>query len=83
MGSTFKNDPGFGQLFKNRYREEGDNKPLYKGTFTDPDGKEWEIAGWLKDGANGKFLSLKIQEKYVKPESEAPPLGDIDDDIPF
>lgn len=83
---TFKNDPSFGQLFKNRYKEDGDKKPDYKGTMTDPNGVEWQIAGWIKDGANGKFLSLKIQEPYVKPESNVqnpPSAYDDDEDIPF
>ena len=83
--ADFKNDPGFGQLFRNKYKEK-DNQPDHKGAFTTPDGKEWEVSAWIKEGRNGKFFSLSIQEPYKKKEStDAPPPNpdDFDDDIPF
>ena len=83
--AKFKNDPGFGQLFRNKYKEKS-NQPDHKGSITDPNGKEWDISAWIKEGANGKFFSLSIQEPYVKPEAEdVPPPNpeDFDDDIPF
>ena len=83
--SDFKNDPGFGQLFRNKYKNK-DNQPDHKGALTTPDGKEWEISGWIKEGINGKFFSLSIKEPYVKPDDGRPtpkPIGDFDDDIPF
>jgi len=86
--SDFKNDPGHGQLFKNKYKEK-DNQPDYKGKFTDLDGNAMDISAWLKDGRNGKYLSLSIQKEWIKPESKddgrptPKPIGDFDDDIPF
>ena len=80
--SGFKNDPGFGQLFRNKYKEK-DNQPDHKGSFTTPDGKEWEISAWIKEGRNGKFFSLSIQEPYVKKEENPVDPKDFDDDIPF
>lgn len=81
--SNFKNDPGFGQLFRNRYKEK-ENQPDHKGSMTTPDGKEWEISAWIKEGRNGKFFSISIQEPYKKKE-EAPSVdpATLDDDIPF
>lgn len=38
--------------------------PNYSGTFTDENGKEWEIVAWKKTSKTGKpFLSGKIKEK--------------------
>lgn len=81
--SNFKNDPGFGQLFRNKYKEK-EKQPDHKGSMTTPDGKEWEISAWIKEGRNGKFFSIAIQEPYKKKE-EAPPVdpAELDDDIPF
>jgi len=81
--ADFRNNPGNGQLFKNTYKTE-DKHPDYKGKMTDPSGKEWDLSAWLKTGQNGKFLSIAIQEPYVKP-NDAPKTNpdDFDDDIPF
>lgn len=81
---SFKNDPGFGQLFRNKYKDK-DNQPDHKGAGTCPHcEKPFDIAAWIKDGANGKFFSLNIQEPYVKKEeTSAPKPEDLDEDIPF
>ena len=57
---AFENKPGSGALFKN---DKGDNpnRPDYRGDATLQDGSKVRISGWLKDGAKGKFLSLKIE----------------------
>lgn len=82
--SNFKNDPGFGQLFRNSYKEK-DSQPDHKGSFTDPDGKEWQLSAWIKEGRNGKFFSLSIQEPYKKTPAGVSTDSDedFDDDIPF
>lgn len=83
--SDFKNDPGYGQLFRNQYKDK-DNQPDHKGSIVDPSGKEWDISAWVKEGRNGKYFSIRIQEPYVKPKSNdalAPNPEDFDDDIPF
>ncbi len=65
-------------LFKN---ELGDNpkKPNYTGS-ANVDGIEFRIAGWIREGKNGKFISGTVQMKEgdVKPKQEA-----IDEDVPF
>ena len=81
--SDFRNDPGFGQLFRNSYKDK-DTQPDHKGTITTPDGKVYELAAWIKEGRNGKYVSLKIQNPFVKKEPTSVPKDeDLDDDIPF
>ena len=56
-------------LFENDKQNE--KQPDYKGSLTDENGKKWDIAVWNKTSRNGKdFLSGKISEPYVKPESD-------------
>lgn len=69
-----------GALFKNDYKEEGDNKPDYKGPFTDENGEEKEIAAWLRTSKGGKtYLSVKVSEKREKAVASA----GADEDVPF
>ena len=66
-----------GILFKN---DVGDNpkRPAYKGKI-DVNGVEYQLAGWLREGKSGKFISLKIDEgKGGKPAPK-----DDQDEIPF
>jgi len=43
---------------------------LIKGTITLPDGSEKELAGWKGTTQSGDVkLSIKISDKYVKPQS--------------
>lgn len=82
-----------GAIFKNDFKEEGDNKPDYKGKMI-VDGAEKEIALWLSESNKGiKYFSAKIQEPYVKPEAteeeveeteEPQPIeGEDEEDLPF
>lgn len=69
-----------GVLFKN----ESDNEkaPAYKGKIN-IDGKEYELAAWIREGKNGKFMSLKVQEpRKAKPVVEKDFL-EMPDDLPF
>jgi hypothetical protein len=65
-------------LFKN---EQGDNpkKPNYTG-LANIDGIEFRIAGWIREGQKGKFISGTIQLKDgdVKPKAV-----EVDEDVPF
>lgn len=73
-----------GVLFKNDKR--GNEKaPDYTGKL-DVEGKEWRLAAWIKDGRNGKFMSLKVSEplgqERQEPHNTSPPEV-LDDEIPF
>ena len=59
------NDPGKGVMFKNRDKEEGDNRPDYKGSLKTPDGKTLEVALWKRESKNGvTYISLNIQTPW-------------------
>lgn len=71
-----------GTLFKN----ESDNEkaPQYKGKIN-VDGKEYELAAWVREAKSGKgkFFSLKIQEPRQKAEKKPVTFDDIESDLPF
>ena len=70
-----------GVLFKNTNKT-SEKHPDYKGKVN-ANGKEMDIAAWVKQGKNGSFMSLAFSEPYV-PQEERKPIGDsIDDDLPF
>ena len=79
----FEHRNGSGTLFINEYKE-ATNHPDYRGEMKTPDGKTYEVAGWVKQGQRGDFISLSIQEPYVK-KGDAPSSasGVSDDDLPF
>ena len=56
-----------GNLFRNTRKQDGDKLPDYNGTIK-VDGVEKQIAGWVRQGAKGTFLSLKVSEPYKKPD---------------
>jgi hypothetical protein len=66
-----------GILFKN---DIGDNpkRPAYKGKI-DVDGKEYQLAGWLREGKSNKFISLKIDDKAAAKSAAK----EDDSEIPF
>ena len=67
-----------GVLFKNE--SENEKAPAYKGKIN-VDGKDYELAAWIRDGKNGKFMSLKVQGP-MKPKPE-PTFDEMPDDLPF
>lgn len=73
-----------GTLFRNNKKQEGDKLPDYNGTIK-INGVEKQIAGWVRQGAKGSFLSLKISEPYKKPlEAKVVKTKTEDsDDLPF
>lgn len=76
--------PGSGILFKNREKVDGGQEawPDYKGSITTPDGTEFWLSAWIKDGKRGKFMSLSMKPKDRLSES-APSKSKIDDeDVP-
>ena len=73
-----------GALFRNNKKQEGDKLPDYNGTIK-INGVEKQIAGWVKQGAKGSFLSLKISEPYKKPldAKVVKTKTEDSDDLPF
>lgn len=65
-----------GALFKN---DKGDNekRPDYKGTYTDENGKEFNVSAWVKKTKDGKpFMSLSMEAKEKKVEAVQAPVDD-------
>lgn len=59
-----------GVLFKND-RKESANHPDYKGQI-DVDGVEFWLSAWIKEGKNGKFMSLSIKPKDEQRAADPP-----------
>ena len=77
-----ENKVNTGAIFKNTNKK-ADNHPDYKGKVN-VNGKEMEVALWMKEGKAGKFFSASFSEPYVAPTEERRPVGDsLDDDLPF
>ena len=80
IDKKYEHQNGNGSLFKNTNKT-SDNQPEYSGTIKLQDGSEQQIAAWVKEGAKGKFFSLKLSDVYVK--QEAAPVAEGGDDLPF
>ena len=68
-----------GVLFKNQ--SENEKAPAYKGKIN-VDGKDYELAAWIREGKSGKFMSLKVQEPRQK-QAPQKDFDDIEDDVPW
>jgi hypothetical protein len=80
---AYEHKPGTFSLFKN---DKGDNerRPDYTGEGVSLDGKPIKVSAWLQQGAKGKFMSCKFQEKTRgEPSRQAPKQRDEDQEIPF
>ena len=77
-----ENKTNTGAIFKNTNKK-ADNHPDYKGKVN-VNGKEMEVALWVKQGKAGSYFSASFGEPYVAPTEERRPIGDsIDSDLPF
>ena len=70
-------------------RKEKETHPDYKGKLN-IDGVDYWLDGWIKDGANGKFISGSIKPKDAARNGHqqsapqpASPYDDLQDDPPF
>lgn len=71
-----------GAIFKNDKKTSA-NQPDYRGKVN-VNGKEMEVALWVKQGKNGSFFSAAFSEPYVAPETmERVPVSKDVDDFPF
>jgi hypothetical protein len=76
-----------GVLFPND-RRENERQPTHRGSITIA-GAEYYLNGWIREGRNGKFLSLSVQPKTAttqqtdKPKPKAPAEAPFDDTIDF
>jgi hypothetical protein len=70
-----------GVLFKNNEKAT-DKHPDYGGSLN-VDGAEYYLNAWIKEGKNGKFLSISVKPKTGKPKASNPAPTEMDDDIPF
>lgn len=77
---SYEHKNGNGSLFKNTNKT-SENQPDYSGSIKLQDGTNQQIAAWVKDGAKGKFFSIKLSDPYVKPEMAQ--VAETSDDLPF
>lgn len=79
---AYEQKPGQGILFVND-KKGNDKAPDRKGTVN-IGGETYDIAGWLKEGQKGPFLSLKVSKKGERKEQRhEPEHNDEDQQIPF
>lgn len=73
-----------GVLFKND-KKSNEKAPDYKGKIN-IEGKEKEIAGWIREGKSGKFISIKISDMMKREQifdNKPKSVFDNKTDLPF
>jgi hypothetical protein len=77
-----------GVLFKND-KDGNEKRPDYKGS-AEIEGVQYWVSAWVRDGAKGKFMSMKYERKDKQQPAAAPAApvasagyGAVSDDIPF
>ena len=73
-----------GALFRNRDKKEGSNQPDYWGTAT-IENIQYRLAGWVKQGKSGNFLSLSIEapEPAMTKGNNDERIVDDEENLPF
>ena len=64
---AYEHKTNTGTIFKNE--KKADNHPDWKGQIN-INGKLMDVAGWIKQGNKGDFLSLKISEPFTKDQKD-------------
>lgn len=72
MEKKFEQKNGTGVLFPNEKRT-NENQPNMTGRIVTPDGIEYQLAAWTKEGKNGKFLKVAIREQQEKKQVDSTP----------
>jgi len=73
-----------GTISRNKDKTEpgaSESWPDYKGSVR-VEGRDYWLAGWIKERPHGKCLSLAVKPKEAPAETRAPPADD-DDGMPF
>ena len=71
-------------LFRNTKKREGKKDADFNGTFTDSNGVEYWISGWLKDSNGKKWMSLSFTKKEEQQGGQTKSEPAVsDDEIPF
>lgn len=78
---AFEQKEGNGALFKNEKKEK-DSHPDYRGDAK-IGGKDYWLSAWIKEGKNGKFMSLSIQSKEDAQGKRQGGKQEEDSSIPF
>lgn len=76
---AYELNEGQGKLFRNDKKAEGSKQPDYRGEVK-LNGALMEVAGWLKEGKRGKWMSLAVKAKDASaaaPKRQSSPADDI------
>jgi hypothetical protein len=80
--ATFETKPNTGTLWVND-RKQNEKQPDRTGTAL-IGGQWYYVSGWIKDGKNGKFLSLAFKPKDEEAKRPQPARSESADmDVPF
>ena len=77
MANDYQHKDGNGAIFKNTHKTQP-NQPDYRGDLM-LNGITYEIASWLKDGKNGKFMSISVKVKEDRPQQARPSTPALDE----
>lgn len=68
---AFELKDGSGTLFRND-KDGNDKRPDYRGELKLLNGETIKLAGWIKEGAKGKFLSLSVDKPREQSDAAFP-----------